>query len=101
MLNNNLNIITFGKYKGELWSNLLTTDLSYVLWALNNVKNVTFPEKLNSQAINLSLKQYEFRSDKIYKKKTNYIDHLDTDDMSEYGDGNNYGEHLDGGIPFF
>ena len=36
--------ITFGKYKGKTWDEVSDIDPSYVLWAVDNVKEVKLPQ---------------------------------------------------------
>jgi len=37
-------IITFGKYKGELYDKVAELDPSYIIWIKENVKSVTLPK---------------------------------------------------------
>lgn len=36
--------ITFGKYKGKTWDEVSDIDPGYVLWAVDNVKEVKLPQ---------------------------------------------------------
>jgi len=37
-------VITFGKYKGEIFDTIAEKDPSYIIWVKENVKTVTLPQ---------------------------------------------------------